>query len=134
MRKERSRVLTYFFFLCLILVISSCGRHKTVVAQYDIPADSIISRSQMVQMIADIHVMEAALQEVKKKGINEQEMSVFYYNELFSKYHMTGRRFRLNLSNYLGDSEQFYLIYEDVKTELDRRVRLQKPGITKRKK
>ena len=134
MRKERNSVITCFFFVILLQAITSCGRHKAVVVQYDIPADSIISRSQMVQILADIHVMEAALQEVKKKGANEQEMSVFYYNELFSKYHMTGKRFRLNLSNYLGDSEQFYLMYEDVKNELDRRVRLQKPGITKRKK
>ena len=132
-RKRRNNLKNYFFFFLLLLIISSCGKQKPVGVHIDIPADSVISRNQMVKILSDIQVLEAALQEVRKKDTEKKEMAVFYYNQLFSKYHMSEKRFHSNLTNWLADPEVFYLLYEDVKKELDYRIRLQKPGKPKRK-
>ena len=87
----------------------------------------------MVKMLADIHILEAALQTVKKKGINDQQMAAFYYRQFFSKYHMSGKRFHSNLGDYQAETEQFYLLYEDVIKELDMQISLRKAFTSKLK-
>ena len=121
----------YFFLIFLLLLFVSCGENEHSSVQRDLPSDSIIPRSQMVKMLADIHVLEAALQELKKKGANEQEMEVFYYSRFFSKYHMSGKRFHTNLANYQAETENFCRLYEDVIKELEKQITLRKTGNSK---
>ena len=122
-----------FIFILLLLLIYSCSKNKPVTGIVNIPADSIIPRSQMVKMLADVHVLEAAMQVVKKKGTNEHQMAAFYYNQLFSGYHMSEKRFRTNLVNYQSDAEQFYTLYGDVMKELELRLKIQKSLKSKQK-
>ena len=123
----------YFFIILILLLFVSCGKNKSVFLQNGLPADSVIPRRQMVNMIADIHTLEAALQSVKKKGTNEQAMAVFYYRQFFSKYQMSEGRFRKNLTSYQAEADQFYQLYEDVNKELDKRISLRKMGNSKLK-
>ena len=127
-RKRKSNLKNYFFLIFLLFLFASCGKNKQIVTHINLPADSVIPRSQMVKMLADIHILEAALQAVKKKGADEQQMADFYYSRFFTEYHMSGKRFRTNLNNYQAETEQFYKLYEDVTKELDRRIRLRKMG------
>ncbi len=132
-RKRKNSLKRYFFLLFFLLLFSSCGKNEPVVLHDDLPADSIIPRSQMVKILADVHVLEAASQAVKKKGANEQQMAVYYYNRLFSKYHISERRFRANLDNYQAETSKFYELYEDVIKELDKQISLRKMGNSKLK-
>jgi len=132
-RKGKNNLKNYFFLFLLLLLFVSCEKNKPSLAHPDFPADSIIPRSQMVKMLADIHVLEAALQAIKRKGPDEQQMAFFYYSRFFSEYHMSGKRFRTNLDNYQAETEQFYLLYNDVIKELDKRIRLRKLGNSKLK-
>jgi hypothetical protein len=119
-------------FLILLALVSSCGKSKSGISVTSLPRDSVIPREQMVKMLADIHVLEAALQARKQKGAEEQNMSAFYYTRLFSKYHMSGKRFRKNLANYQVDPDEFFELYGDVIKELDSRITSRNPGRTKK--
>jgi len=127
-RIRKSNLKNYSFLIFLFLLLASCGKTKPPVVQFDIPKDSIIPQSQMVKMLADIHVLEAALQAVKKRGTNDQQRAVFYYNQFFSEYHMSEKRFSTNLANYQADREQFCKLYEDVNKELEKRISLRRMG------
>lgn len=84
-------------------------------------------------MLTDIHFLEASLQYVKLKSGHEQKRAVFYYDQLFSSYHMTSHRFRVNFEYYQSDPEKFSLMYEEVKKGMDFRLKMQKTLNAKRK-
>lgn len=80
----------------------------------------------MVKILADIHVLEAAMGTLERKKGNFRQGNEYYYGLLFSHYHMTEKRFHANLDNWEADPDQFSKLYGDVVAELDRRLRIQK--------
>jgi hypothetical protein len=125
-RRRKNNLIGYSVLFLLPLLIS-CGRkHESVTSA--IPADSVIQRAQMVVILADIHVLESAIHSVKKKGTTEQDLARFYYDRLFSRYHLSQKRFLSNLNAYQQDPEAFNKLYEDVIRELEKRLDIQKAG------
>jgi hypothetical protein len=132
-RKGKSNLKNYLFLIFILFLIASCGKNKTAVTHNNLSEDSIIPRSQMVKMLVDVHILEAALKVVKKKGTTDQQMSVFYYQQLFTKYHTSEKRFFANLNYYRAQTEIFYELYGDVVRELEKQVTLRQAVISKRK-
>jgi hypothetical protein len=127
------RPFTGVFLLVPLLFFVSCGKRNERISPHNLPADSIIPRYEMVKIIADIHVLEASLAAIRKKGDKEQVRTVFYYSRLFSNYHVSEKRFHANLEAYLEKPDQFHELYDEVIKELDSRLRLQKIGNLKMK-
>jgi len=72
-------------FLPLILLFA-CAPEQNSEEILPLPSDSIIPEAQMVLLLADVHVIEAALLIARNRGMSTRDLGHFYYAELFKKY------------------------------------------------
>ena len=113
-----SRILPVVLF-CLFL-FCSCGGDKPrmLEEQVDLPADSLISEPLMIQLMADVHVLEAGIQVERNHGIDPKGRAEQLYEGLFRKYRITRSQFEKNLAWYRSDPDNFAKFYEKVEQEL----------------
>ena len=107
-------------FLSLLLLLACTTDHQPVEAQL-IPADSIIPEEQMVLILADVHIIEAAMVIERNRGGNANSQADFYYAGLFKKYRISRKRYQQNLEYYRDDPDTFSKLYENVIRELTER-------------
>lgn len=99
--------------LLIILLFTSC-RHPRDKSYIGIPEDSIIGREQMIQMLVNVHIIEAALQSERVRGTDVTKMSAAYYQKLFSEYRVSEKRFRESMNYYKQDQDDFIKMYDAV--------------------
>jgi len=87
----------------------------------DIPAlpagittDSLISPDNMILILADVHVIEAALLLERNTGIDSKDKPEYYYRGIFEKYHISPARYEQNLTFYRQNPENYSKMYEQV--------------------
>ncbi|MCX6245662.1 MAG: DUF4296 domain-containing protein [Bacteroidetes bacterium] len=110
-----------FFGLILICCLASCGHKKADVNLGAFPADSLISRDQMIRVMVDLHLVEAALQLERNRGGKLPELTREYFSWLYSRYHVSRKRFQANIDYYKRNPEEFSKMYEEVVKELTNR-------------
>ena len=115
--------LRYLFIVFMLCCFSSCGDHHVVSHQVNFPADSLIPRDEMINVLADIHLAEAALQFQQNKHLNIPERARSYYGWLCSKYHFSRKRLMYNLDYYSQDVDQFSMMYKEVVKILNERAK-----------
>ena len=120
----------YLFILCMLCAFSSCGDQHVVSHQVTFPADSLIPRDEMISVLADIHLVESALQLQLNKQQNVQERTRSYYGWLCAKYHFSRKRLMDNLGYYSQDVDQFSMMYKEVVKILNDRAK--KPAGSKK--
>lgn len=78
----------------------------------------ILSRSEMIAVLLDVHIAEAAMKVVdtSAKRIEKQE----YYNTVFAKHNTTKEQFDKSLDWYARHPKVLVEIYDDVKKEAER--------------
>lgn len=107
-------------FLCLLLF--ACREKKDIpVSPYSISADSLISPNQMILILSDVHVVEAALQLEGKEKIESKDKTGDYYQGIFNKYHISPERYGQSLTYYRQNPENFSKMYEKVIELLENR-------------
>jgi hypothetical protein len=94
-----------------------------------LPADSVIPPAIMVQLLADVHVVEAGLQLQKNHGIDIRTKAREDYFGIFRKYRISQKRYEQNLDYYRQDPEAFAKFYELVEQEIAARQQ----ALTKKK-
>jgi len=107
-------------FLPLLLLLACTTDQQPVETQL-IPVDSIIPEQQMVLILADAHIIEAAMTIERNRGKNANSLADFYYAGLFKKFRISRKRYQQNLEYYQDDPDRFNKIYEDVIRELTER-------------
>ena len=65
------------------------------------PPDSLIPEPVMVQLLADVHLLEAGLLNSRNRSLKTAGLSDVFYQDLFVKYGISEARYRQNLT-YLG--------------------------------
>jgi len=85
------------------------------------PPDSIIPEKQMVLILADAHIIEAALVIERNRGIEVAPHAAFYYAGLFKKFRISRKCYQQNLEYYRDDPDVFLKLYEKVIRELTER-------------
>jgi len=117
---------------CIFCLVNSCRGPKTELLPPHLSADSVFSRDEMIHILADIHLIEAAIVFQRNKVGNISELSKDYYNWLYSKYHMSGQRLKGNLDYYKMDVRDFSKMYQDVvKILSDQATIPEKPNISR---
>ncbi|MBE0648866.1 MAG: DUF4296 domain-containing protein [Bacteroidales bacterium] len=101
-----------------LLSFAACVPDRKSEIVSTIHADSIIPEAQMILMLADAHVIEAALVIARNRGINTKEQGNYYYTGLFSKYGVSRERYQQNIDFYRSNPELFIHLYEEVNKEL----------------
>jgi len=107
--------------LLVVFLLFSCGSRDKSAEKVRISQDSIISKDLLVLLLADIHLVDAALLLNRNKGIKPDHDINFYYNGVFQKYRISKRRFEQNLDYWKQNPEEFGKVYEEVIAYLSKR-------------
>jgi hypothetical protein len=108
-----------FSWFFIIFVLFACrNRQSSSGTEFQKP-DSLISRSQMVRILTDVHLTEAALAYIRTRDKSDKDLTGDYYNAVFSKYKISRKNFESNFDYYKKDQEGFIKIYEDVILNLE---------------
>ena len=112
----------FLFAILLGALLFSCKGKKDQTASEDpISADSLINPEKMILIMADVHVVEAALQVQRNEGGESRNNSNYLYNGIFKKYGISADRYDQNLSFYRKDPGEFAKMYEKVITVIENR-------------
>jgi hypothetical protein len=122
--------MRYGLFLFLLVIIFGCSDHWGKNLPAGLVSDSIIPEKEMVRLMADVHLMEAALQMERNKNKDIKPIQDFYYTRLFSGYKMSESRFRKNILYYQADPEKFKKMYDEVVSVLDSLKKTTKPALS----
>jgi hypothetical protein len=114
------------YFLCFIalLVLFACKNRESLSVTDLQKPDSLISRTQMIRILTDVHLTEAALVYMKTKGETSKNLTDDYYNAVFSKYKISRKNFESNFDYYKRDQEDLIKMYDEVINNLEK---LKKP-------
>ncbi len=104
------RLLPIVFFSFLL----SCHTPDSRPERTELPSDSMISKTKMTVILADIHTVEAMLMIKRNKGEDPQKYADIYFEKLFKQYGVSEERFNMNLNYYREDPEDFCKMYENV--------------------
>ena len=106
--------------LCFLLV--SCGEKKDIPStEVAIPTDSLISSEKMIHILADVHMIEAALLLERNESIESKDKPGLYYRGIFNKYHISQSRYDENLRYYRQNPAIMVKMYDRVIDELETR-------------
>ena len=94
-------------FVALCPVMFSCDNPVEEERSLLMPADSLIPESRMVQILADVHLLEAGILVRTNRAEKTSGLSDIYYQGLFRKYGISDDRFASNLKYYQWDPEKY---------------------------
>jgi hypothetical protein len=115
--------MRYLPVFLILYVMTSCGDRNTSSLPASLPADSVIPREEMIHVLADIHLVEAALQVQRNQHLSLAQVTTGYYEWLCSKYHISKKKLMGNLGYYKQDPEKLNKMYEEVVKELTDRAK-----------
>jgi hypothetical protein len=95
-------------FIIIVLSCSRSGQHGR------------IPESQLIKILADIHLADAIAFSNKYKTEFHNSDSVYYFESVFSKYHITRSQFDSTIAWYSGNPEKYDLLYGKVLDRLNR--------------
>jgi hypothetical protein len=110
----------------LVLFLVSCGTSENRTGKLQIPKDSIIYKDTMVLILADVHLVEAAMMLKKNRGAKPADITGFYFNGIFKKYGISRARYNMNINWYRQDAESFRKMYEQVVALLEQKIKERK--------
>lgn len=130
----------------LLLFSVACGRKETPVA--DKP-DDLIPREKMVSVLADIHLLEAAIgitngaappmpimhmgqgpMDAKVPPVIQKQKELGYY-DVFKRNGVTREQYDRSMKWYTAHPEELSVLYDDVITELTRRQTVEQASSVK---
>jgi hypothetical protein len=111
--------MKYFIWFLIIPALFACKNQQSPTGSDLQKPDSLISRRQMIRILTDVHLTEAAISFIKTKGDAPKNLSEDYYTAVFSKYKISRKNFESSFDYYKGDQEDLIKIYEEVIKNLE---------------
>lgn len=100
------------FFFCLIFF--SCEKkQENTTFKYD-----IIDKDKIVNVLVDCYLVEGALISNQQDGTYAKEYSIYYYNYVFKKHHITRDQLFESMKYYSYRIKELSKIYIDVQNKL----------------
>ncbi|MCK9453222.1 MAG: DUF4296 domain-containing protein [Bacteroidales bacterium] len=98
------------FILVLLLLFTACQKTEKTKAK---PA-VFLTETQMIKLVTDIQLLEAALNQRRNIGQNINEVKILWFNQLFEKHQLTDVIFDENLAYYNEQPAVMERILEEV--------------------
>ncbi|MBN2175336.1 MAG: DUF4296 domain-containing protein [Bacteroidales bacterium] len=106
------------FLLLLGYIITGC---TSKIDEVGPPPPDLIPRDTMVNIIADIHLMDAIMQNAQKRGDDQLEnKKIILYESIMEKHQITRDQFESSLEYYEQNLDVIDAIYADVITRLSK--------------
>ena len=103
-----------YLYIVFVFFFVSCTQNKNEVK---IP-EGIIPQAEMVKIIIDYHIAEAALLDCQNKKQDINNYTILYYNSILKKYKISRIKFNTSLKFYSDHIELLQKIYEEAGNEL----------------
>lgn len=107
-----------FWFFTLLLLFSACRQEPQTAIP--IPPEPLLSREQMVNLLADMQLAEAAVKEKKQQNRRITTYSNTFYGQILDKYGISRQGLDDNLLYYQQDPEAFEKLFADAITRLSK--------------
>jgi len=111
-----SKIRTISFLLLLPLLFSCYHVNKLEI----VAPDHLLSEDEMVSILTDVQIAEAALIYRRTHRIEQQGFREAAYQKIFSNYGITAKILNENINYYNNDPEKMEVIYEKVLAKLSR--------------
>jgi len=98
------------FILALLLFFTACQKTEKTKAKPTV----FLTETQMVKLVTDIQLLEAALNQRRNIGQNINEVKILWFNQLFEKHQLTDVIFEENLAYYNEQPAVMERILEEV--------------------
>ena len=92
----------------------------TIRAGRKVPS-GILTHDEMVKVLVDVHLAEAALFQQQGKGKDVKVYSKYYYDAIFREHKITRKQFDESLKYYQDHLKEFESVYQDVLTALSKK-------------
>jgi len=99
-----------------VMLIIACGNKDKAVK---IP-NNIIPPTEMVGVLVDFHLAEAAIRQAQEKNLDVNQISNQYYYSLLKKHGITRKKYAESLQFYSQNSKEYQKIYKEVVVELSK--------------
>lgn len=115
--KTCGNILTIFIMVLLVPLSGCHNRQKGIAADQE-----LIPREQMIKLLADVELTEAALkkQQVKLSHDSTKIIAQQSYDSLYAWYGVSHEQFQENLRYYQQDMEDFQVMMDSVIITLSR--------------
>ena len=107
-------------FLCLLTVLllaaACCGcgnRHR------EKKPEKLLSEQQMIDVMADVYLVEAMLTQKKQQGEPVSGLAAEYYRQLFDHYGITDRDLEENMAYYTRQPAVLEVVMDSVAQRLE---------------
>lgn len=94
---------TYLWILLIPIMLLAAGCHKKQVQK---KPDNLISRNNMVKIIAECYIIESIVSYNPEDTIKRLDRTRAYYKDLFNRYNITREQFHSSVQYYMGDEDQ----------------------------
>jgi hypothetical protein len=103
-----------FLIIFIVLSVFSCREDPTLLKQRD-----LIPRRKLVNMLVEIHLMDAITADMNHHSFFPGGDSVHIYTKIFEKYKVTPAEFDSTIAMYSRRPDLFVKIYNDVILKLN---------------
>ena len=101
--------------LTIFLLFASCAKQQESVA-----VSVILSKNQMITIMTDVQLVEAALLRKRELGQNITDLKPVWYDQLFKHHRINNRIFEENLAYYNQNLDEMEKILDEVLTNLSK--------------
>lgn len=118
--------LLLFILATLLLTFAGCRSKKQVL---DKP-DDLISRSTMVNVIAESYIIESTVH-TSPDTVSRAALAKIYYRDLFNRYKITRKQFESSLNYYISEESSAEALLADASALIvKKRKELNIPEVT----
>ncbi|MEY4875114.1 MAG: hypothetical protein RI955_8 [Bacteroidota bacterium] len=103
-----------YFLLIGAYFILSCNHHSPIL----IADDGIIQKDTMIKLLADMHLADATVQDLKLSVDSSKHTYKMYYEQIFNRYNTNTKQFKKSLQYYTQHPDEMDMMYEKVIEEI----------------
>jgi len=87
---------------------------------------NLLNQEEFTNMLTDSYYIESIIRQEVGKGANANEMSRYFYPQLFEKYHITEQDFKENIKYYARNPE----LMQQIQTDMVNRLAVKEEELT----
>ncbi|MFN3343209.1 MAG: DUF4296 domain-containing protein [Flavobacteriales bacterium] len=111
------RTIAITSLICILFfTIQACSRGS---AQQEEPQDGILSEQHMKEILVELHLTEATVNEIYLPGDTIREGADEIYNDVFSRHGTNAKDFLQNIEYYSTQSNRLHKVMEQVVDSLN---------------
>lgn len=107
--------INLILLLSVLLFTMSCKNQE----DNELSNEKVLSEEQMVVVLADIHLTESYIDDLRRNGHQTKDSSMIYFEKVFKKHEITPVEFEESLLFYKKDLDNLNKIYTQVITRLN---------------